>query len=156
MLAGQYSSKMFYSLFSYGGMLNVFIAGENGCIIRYMIVKSDIAATSYITLVPNTREITTEALRIENIFGAAKIGGQWRRNSTGFFSFLIDHFLFHSYSYGEPVPYRFSNDAYVAKLMVPLRTVADTIKSMSFYSEPAKKFTGNMTPHSAQQHWLYN
>lgn len=46
------------------------------------------------------------------------------------------------YSYGEPVPYRFSNDAYVAKLLLPLRSVADNIQHISFYTEPAKKFTG--------------
>lgn len=70
-------------------MLNVFIAGENVCIIRYMIVKSDIATSSCITLAPNTREIITEALRIENIFGAAKIDGQRQRNHTGFFLFWL-------------------------------------------------------------------
>ncbi|CAH2265190.1 jg16845 [Pararge aegeria aegeria] len=48
----------------------------------------------------------------------------------------------YSYSYGEPVPYRFSNDAYVAKLLLPLRSVTDSIHNISFYSEPAKKFTG--------------
>nr|BAM19002.1 fau protein [Papilio polytes] len=48
----------------------------------------------------------------------------------------------YSYSYGEPIPYRFSNDAYVAKLLLPLRSVADTIHNISFYNEPAKKFTG--------------
>lgn len=46
------------------------------------------------------------------------------------------------YSYGEPVPYRFSNDAYIAKLVVPLRNVAGNIHNISFYNEPAKKFTG--------------
>ncbi|CAG4931001.1 unnamed protein product [Parnassius apollo] len=48
----------------------------------------------------------------------------------------------HSYSYGEPMPYRFSNDAYIAKLLIPLRSVNDHIHSISFYNEPAKKFTG--------------
>ncbi|KAI8425380.1 hypothetical protein MSG28_007139 [Choristoneura fumiferana] len=46
------------------------------------------------------------------------------------------------YGYGEPIPYRFSNDAYVARLLVPLRSVGDHIKNISFYNEPAKKFTG--------------
>lgn len=45
------------------------------------------------------------------------------------------------YSYGEPIPYRFSNDAYIAKLLVPLHSVADTIRSLAFYTEP-KRFTG--------------
>lgn len=50
------------------------------------------------------------------------------------------------YSYGEPVPYRFSNDAYVAKLLLPLRSVADHIRQMSFYTGPAReRFTGNIS-----------
>ncbi|CAK1549525.1 unnamed protein product [Leptosia nina] len=48
----------------------------------------------------------------------------------------------YSYSYGEPVPYRFSNDAYIAKLLLPLRNVSENIHNISFYNEPAKKFTG--------------
>lgn len=48
------------------------------------------------------------------------------------------------YSYGEPIPYRFSNDAYVARLLVPLRNVADHIHNISYYHEPAKKFTGKI------------
>ncbi|GBP51047.1 hypothetical protein EVAR_87624_1 [Eumeta japonica] len=47
-----------------------------------------------------------------------------------------------NYTYGEPIPYRFSSDAYVAKLLVPLRNVAQHIHNISFYPEPAKKFTG--------------
>lgn len=46
------------------------------------------------------------------------------------------------YSYGEPTSFRFSNDAYIAKLLLPLRSVGEKIRSMSFYPEPAKKFTG--------------
>lgn len=49
------------------------------------------------------------------------------------------------YGYGAPVPFRFSNEAYVAKLLFPVRSVADTIKGMSFYSAPARKFTGMTT-----------
>lgn len=39
-------------------------------------------------------------------------------------------------------PYRFSNDAYIAKLVLPLRSVGNDIHNISYYSEPAKKFTG--------------
>lgn len=52
------------------------------------------------------------------------------------------------YSYGEPIPYRFSNDAYVAKLLLPLRSVVDNVHNISFYHEPAKKFTGNKDPYN--------
>lgn len=56
--------------------------------------------------------------------------------------FIIYFNSFNRYSYGEPVPYRFSNEAYLAKLIVPLRSVADHIRNISYYNEPAKKFTG--------------
>lgn len=47
------------------------------------------------------------------------------------------------YSYGEPLPYRFSNDAYIENLLYPLhRNVVGNINAISFYNEPAKKFTG--------------
>ncbi|CAG9120328.1 unnamed protein product [Plutella xylostella] len=52
----------------------------------------------------------------------------------------------YNYNYGEPVPYRFSNDAYVARLLLPLRSahsvVNHNVKNISFYHEPAKRFTG--------------
>lgn len=60
----------------------------------------------------------------------------------------------YSYSYGEPIPYRFSNEAYLAKLVVPLRSVADHIRNISYYSEPAKKFTGR--GHLACVHYTGN
>lgn len=62
--------------------------------------------------------------------------------------FIKISLVFRSYYHSDPVsyplayPYRFSNDAYLAKLVLPLRSVADNIHSISFYSEPAKKFTG--------------
>ncbi|KAH9628271.1 hypothetical protein HF086_017346 [Spodoptera exigua] len=62
--------------------------------------------------------------------------------------------LIYRYSYGEPIPYRFSNEAYLAKLVVPLRSVADHIRNMSYYSEPAKKFTGR--GHLACVHYTGN
>lgn len=54
-----------------------------------------------------------------------------------FFSCFINR-----YSYGEPIPYRFSNEAYLAKLVLPIRSVADHIRHISYYNKPAEKFTG--------------
>lgn len=62
--------------------------------------------------------------------------------SFGFDTNLYRFIYVCRYGYGEPIPYRFSNDAYVARLLVPLRSVGDHIKNISFYNEPAKKFTG--------------
>lgn len=56
---------------------------------------------------------------------------------------FYDSYCFNRYSYGEPIPYRFSNDAYIEKLLFPLnRNVVGNINAISFYNEPAKKFTG--------------
>lgn len=53
------------------------------------------------------------------------------------------YYYLHRYSYGEPIPYRFSNDAYIEKLLFPLnRNVVGNIGAISYYNEPAKKFTG--------------
>ncbi|XP_063367249.1 uncharacterized protein LOC134655719 [Cydia amplana] len=62
----------------------------------------------------------------------------------------------HSYSYGEPVPYRYSSDAYLAGLPLSVRSVVHHINNIAFYKyqEPTKRFTGR--GHLACLHYTGN